>query len=110
MEKPYLIVNDIWIEQKEVIVGATDNQRWDWDINDGKTGADAKTLVFVRLELTETGYVLEKAGFHCSREDSLRALAMSKVERLLDIAWDIYESKWDNIKARDVYFGHELKD
>lgn len=106
--KPHLIINDLQIEQNVITVGATNNQRWKWDTDDGMSGADAKTLVWVTLE-TKNGFTIETAGFFCPEGDPHRSLAMSKVEDLFKIVWEI---KYDNLSqaaAKEKYFGKEIK-
>ena len=101
----HLVINFVLIENDEITVGATDNLRWKWDIEDGMSGADAKTIVWVCLkEETE-----ENASFHCSPGDPVRALAMSRLVEMFDIAWAIKNDKDDMQAARKKYFGMELK-
>lgn len=104
-EQPtHLVINYIWIENNEITVGATDNLRWKWDTEDGMSGGDAKTIVFVVLK-----DYLEKTGFHCLPGDPVRELAMSHLFELFDIAWAIRNDKDDLQTAGDKYFGMELK-
>ena len=51
MMEAFLVINYLVVEKELVLVGATDNQRWDWDTKEGYSGADAKTLVLVTLEV-----------------------------------------------------------
>ncbi|NOQ74918.1 MAG: hypothetical protein GQ574_23085 [Crocinitomix sp.] len=67
----HLMINSIRIEENVLLVGATDNERWRWDIEDGMSGVHAKTIVYVTL--TKSGKTndgrdcfSEEAGFHAS--------------------------------------------
>ena len=106
----HLVINWISIEKQEILIGATDNQRWDWDKEAGMSGVDAKTIVFVTLTDNGKGYaVSEKAGFHCLPGDKTRRLAMSNVFALFDIAWTIKNEDLDLKTARKMFFGEKIK-
>lgn len=88
-------------------MGATDNERWRWDIEDGMSGADAKTIVCVILKDNGKGYATsETAGFHT--DPDTRALAMSHVSELFDIAWDIKNKNMKFEEADIKYFGKQI--
>lgn len=106
----YLVINSITVDEAEICVGATDSERWGWDIADGESGADARTMVWVSLKDNGVGYVVsESVGFFCHREDPLRALAYEGIPDLFDAAWDIRERKLTQQGAREAYFGFEIK-
>ncbi|WP_215226698.1 hypothetical protein [Echinicola shivajiensis] len=68
----HLVVNWINIEDNVILVGATDNERWRWDIEEGMSGVDAKTIVYVTLTDNGKGVsISEEAGFHCSPGDPM---------------------------------------
>lgn len=105
-----LVINLITVDEAEICVGATDSERWGWDIADGESGADARTMVWVTLKDNGVGYVAsESAGFFCHREDPLRKLAYDGIPGLFNIAWDIRERKLTQQEAREAYFGFEIK-
>lgn len=110
MEERYLIINSITADEEEICVGATDNERWAWDVSDGYSGVDARTMVWVTLKDNGPGYVVsESVSFFCHREDPLRAIAYNGISGLFDIAWDIREQKFSEKEARKAYFGFEIK-
>ena len=105
----WLIINMIWVEDKEITVGATDNERWEWEKEDNYSGADAKTSVWVTL--TDNGprrVVSETVGLFCSRGDPLRNLLFTGIQELLDVAWEIKESNLSLVAARERFFGYRL--
>lgn len=108
-QSTHLFINWILVEPKEILVGATDNDRWEWDTKAGDSGADAKTIVYVTI--TEHGKKYapsENAGFHCSPGDPDRPLAMAYIADLFDIAWEIRNQKLDWEEARKRYFGMRI--
>jgi hypothetical protein len=101
-----LVINYIVVEPEEIVVGATDNERWRWDLEDGESGADAKTLVFVTLTENGTGYaVSENAGFHCAPGAPERPLAVAHLQELFEVAWEIRNLGLNQMAARKKYFG-----
>ncbi|OJJ17428.1 hypothetical protein BKI52_26515 [marine bacterium AO1-C] len=112
MMEAFLVINYLVVEKELVLVGATDNQRWDWDIKEGYSGADAKTLVLVTLEgdLNSKYAIQEEAQFHCAPGDPLRKLAMNHLYELFEIAWKIKRGHLDKITARQLYMGFEIRD
>jgi hypothetical protein len=105
----HLIINWIDFGESTITVGATDNQRWKWDTEEGMSGDDAKTIVYVTL--TDNGEGIstsEKAGFHCLPGDPTRKVAMTGVSNLLEIAWSIKNDHLDYDSARKRYFSKEL--
>jgi len=111
MNSEYLIINYIEVEDELVLVGATDNERWNWDKEDGMSGADAKTIVWVTLKgrLESKVAISEEARFHCSPGDPVRKIAMKYVSELFDVAWKIRKEMLSKKAAQEVYFGHEIK-
>jgi len=110
MEERYLIINSITVDDKEICVGATDSERWGWDVSEGYSGADARTMVWIILKDNGPGYVVsESVGFFCHREDPLRAIAYEGIPELFDVAWNIREKKINEKEARKAYFGFEIK-
>ncbi|WP_299767389.1 hypothetical protein [uncultured Dokdonia sp.] len=105
-EITHLVINWITIEDNVVLVGATDDVRWRWDIEEGMSGADTKTIVYVTL--TDNGKGIspsEQAHFHCLPKDPTRAIAMSNIIELFDIAWSIKNKQMSLEEARETYFG-----
>ncbi|HTF02421.1 MAG TPA: hypothetical protein VK826_00285 [Bacteroidia bacterium] len=105
-EITHLVVNGINIEDNVIHVGATDNLRWKWDTEEGMSGTDAKTIVYVTLTDNGKEYsVSERAGFHCSPGDPTRVLAMSNLFELFEIAWIIKNENLEYKNARERFFG-----
>lgn len=107
----HLVINYIIVEEELVLVGATDNERWRWDKEEGMSGVDAKTIVGVTLtgKLNSGLAIKEEADFSCSPGDPTRTLAMSHIEELFSIAWEIKNCALDMNSARKKYFGFEIK-
>jgi hypothetical protein len=104
-----MIIHDIRFDGAEILVGVTDEQRWEWEIKDGASGADAKTLVYVLLTDHGPGHaVSEQVGLHLSRGDPLRSAAIAAIPALLEIAWRIKDKGWNEATARSQLFGEAL--
>jgi hypothetical protein len=110
-ERPitHLILNWFIVEDETILVGATDNERWRWDVEDGYSGADAKSVVFIEMKINEKGQVTsEVAGFHSRPGSPERSVTMSNIEGLFDVAWIIKNEKLDEKAARKRFFGMEI--
>lgn len=106
----WLVVNEVAVEAESVTVGATNRERWEWDRNEGYSGADAKTIISVRLIGRGPGYAVgEEMSLFCARDDPLRPLALQGIGPLLALAWQIREQDLDDDQARAAFFGRELK-
>lgn len=108
-----MIVHDIRIDEedaREIIVGATDLQRWHWELEDGAAhAANAKTLVYVSLiDRGPKWAVTETVGLHVARVDPLRDDALSAIPALLKIAWEIYDAGWSLAEARERCIGGRI--
>lgn len=109
MNDKALIINFIRIDEKEITVGATDYERWQWDIDDGDSGADAKTIICAILKKTESGYIKERIELDSFRADPLRKILFSSADQLLETAWKIHDENLDEEKALDLYFGRDVR-
>lgn len=106
----HLVINWIAINDNSILVGATDNERWQWDTEEGASGADAKTLVTVTLTQQNKGFsTLETANFYCPPGDITRSVVMLYIEELFRIAWAIKNKNLDFTEAHKIYFGKALK-
>lgn len=103
------LVNYILVSEEEILVGATDSERWRWDREEGASGADAKTIVYVTLKGKARAYTSEEAGFHCGPGDPVRYLAMQLMPELFAIAWRIRREGFSEEEARDWYFGRRVQ-
>jgi GrpB-like predicted nucleotidyltransferase (UPF0157 family) len=107
--KRALFVNHIAIDGAEIIIGATDGERWHWEKEDGASGADAKTHLVVLLRERGAGIAAdEEIHLYCHRDDPIRPLALAGVEALAALAWQIKAQKMDEKKARELFFGRIL--
>ncbi|BDS10016.1 hypothetical protein [Aureispira anguillae] len=105
----HLVINWINIEDNVILVGATDNQRWESDIEIGMSGVDSKTIVYVTLTDHGKGIsISEKAEFHCSPGDPTRTLAMSHLIKLYEIAWMIKNKNLDLQTALNSFWGKKI--
>ncbi len=105
----HLIINWIKVEENEIWVGATDNMRWQHDMEIEISGFDAKTIVYVILRddgrrISKT----EEAGFHCLPGDPTRILAMKGLTELFDTAWVIMDENLDYKDAVERFFGQKI--
>lgn len=106
----WLVVNEVAVEAESVTVGATNRERWEWDRKDGYSGADAKTIISVRLIDHGTGCAPgEEMSLFCSRDDPMRPLALQGCGPLLALTWQIREQGMDDDRARTAFFGRELR-
>ena len=109
-EAEHLIINHVIVNEKEIVVGATNSERWRWDKDEGLSGVDARTIVWVTLTDNGPHYVVsETVGLFCTREDPLRPLALSGINALFEIAWKIKDQQLTMQQAREAFFGHELR-
>jgi len=107
--KEYLIINYISFSDDEITIGATDSQRWKWDIEGGFSGADARTMVWVILKDNGSGIVpSESVRFFCDREEPLRLLAYDGIAELFKVAWEIKDLKLTPGEASIKFFGFEI--
>ena len=104
------VVNEVSVDANEVRVGITDEARWNWDIDDGCSGADARTILFVRLFHEGDSQVAtnETVHYFCGRDDPLRADLHLFIPLLFAIAWNIRDGKLSREEARKSYFGVRL--
>jgi hypothetical protein len=105
-----VIIHDIRVDAREIVVGATDLQRWQWELEDGRShAADAKTLVYVSLEDRGAPHaVVETMGLAVDRQDPLRQAAIEVLPALLEAAWEIRDHGWDASQAREHLEGRRL--
>lgn len=106
MKKHHLVINYIWIKDDEITVGVTDSERWAWDIEDGMSGADAKTLMCVILKDNGPHYTkTEMVDISCLNQSEHRALCLRHIDDLSIIARTISEKGLDMRTASATYFG-----
>ncbi len=104
----HLIINWINVEEKEIIVGATDSFRWADERSTGKhSGADAKTHVWVTItENQGRSAPTEEVGLFAGRTEDIYELALSGIPELCEIAWEIKTQGLDMRQAKEKYFGY----
>lgn len=103
----HLLVNYIWIDANSVTVGATDDERWAWEIEDGYNGGDAFSFVQATIADSpdgcapiETVSFLIKPGY-----EPHRTLAERAVGELCAIAWEIKNRGLTADEATERFFG-----
>jgi hypothetical protein len=106
----YLVVNYICVDEHEILVGATDSERWEWDREAGMSGVDARTMVWTTIKNNGKGYAdSENVGLFCNRAETiLRPLALAGIADLFTIAWEIKDQKMTLQEARQKYFGFKI--
>jgi hypothetical protein len=108
--KIHLVINDIRIDQEQILVGATDSERWQWDTENGHSGADSKTLLAVIVGNKNVGYNGESVIIHCDRTETiLRPLVLAGIGDLFEIAWQIQEQKMTFEQADEKFFGLKIE-
>lgn len=113
MEEPFthLIINWIEVDHQMILVGATDNERWNLEKEFGGSGTDAKSSVWVILKENGKGRsVSEEAHFFCFPGDPVRSLAMSRVFDLFETAWNIKNQNMNLDEAREKFFGKIIEE
>lgn len=107
----HLLVNYIWIDAESITVGATDDERWAWELEDGYSGGDAFSFVQATIAdgpdgcaPVETVRFLIKPGY-----EPHRTLAEKAVGPLSAIAWEIKNRGLSLQAARELFFGRELR-
>ena len=110
MDVTHLLVNYIWIDGESVTVGATDNERWSWEQQDGYNGADASSFVQATIREGSDGYApTETVSFFIRPGyEPHRTLAERAVGQLCAIAWEIKNRGLNAEVAGEIFFGREL--
>ncbi|MGI9164108.1 MAG: hypothetical protein ACR2JI_14490, partial [Mycobacterium sp.] len=52
----HLLVNYIYIDAQSITVGATDDERWAWELESGHNGGDAFSFVQATITESSDGY------------------------------------------------------
>ncbi len=112
MSSTHLVINFLIIQNGKLTVGATDNSRWNWEIEDGHSGADAKTIVNYEIDPGGPRWTSsENLVLHCLPGDPIRPLVLQQISKLINVAWEIYnDDDLDQDSANDKYFGVPLLD
>jgi hypothetical protein len=102
----HLLVNYIWIDAEGITVGATDDERWAWEIEDGYSGADAFSFVQATIESPEGSAPIETVRFLIKPGyEPHRTLAERAVGQLCAIAWEIKNRGLTLEAATERFFG-----
>lgn len=102
-------VGDKILIGQEITVGATDSDRWNYEIKAGFRGGDARTSVMVTLKILGGNWApLEAAKFFCSTSDPVRQESVAAVADLFDVAWEIANRNLNEAGARKEFFGRVL--
>lgn len=103
-------MNYIWIDADSITVGATDDERWGWELESGYNGGDAFSFVQATIAESNDGYApaetvrfLIQPGY-----EPHRTLAERAVGPLCAIAWEIKSRGLTLAAARELFFGREL--
>lgn len=94
---------------RRVTVGATDEERWKWEIEAGDSGADASTLVMTSV----TRYARDWADnetyqLHAPPGEPHREECFPAMPYLADIAYRILNENMSEDTAREVFFGVDV--
>ena len=96
-------------EPYRVLVGATDMNRWEWELEDATSAVNATTLVYVCIEDRGQSFApIETCGLHVAREDPLREPAIASISFLFEAAWEIWTSSWTQSEAQRAVYGRKV--
>ena len=110
-----MIIHDIRFTSNEdgsteYLVGATDENRWDWEIDDGQSGHDAATLVWASYTINPQPYAPEaKVGFHNLRDEETKFGCYLAVQPLMEITKALAERKITEEQAHATLFGYSVE-
>lgn len=105
-------INHIIVEDQVVHIGATNEQRWQWELEDGYNGSEAKTLVTFTLDFSgghKNVAPNETVQFFTFPSDHLRKSCYGVVGALAEVVWAIYDAKMDEKEAKFNFFGKHLR-
>ncbi len=92
-----------------IVVGATNIERWRWELEAGRSGAGAKTLVYAELVVSNERWApVETAGLHVARQDPTRPAAIAAIPVLFELAWEIRDRDWSEDAACEAFYGRRL--
>lgn len=103
-------IHHIHIDDHQVSIGATTEERWGWELEGGRSSAvDATDLVWVALTRGRPGMAItETIGLFPGRGTPERAAALQAIPALLDAAWNVIDGSWDATAAHEILYGREL--
>lgn len=106
----YLLVNYIWIDAESITVGATDDERWGWELESGYNGGDAFSFVQATITESTEGYAPAETVTFLVRPgyEPHRTLAERAVGPLCAIAWEIKNRGLTSAAASEIFFGRVL--
>lgn len=105
----HLLVNYIWIDADSITVGATDDERWGWELEDGCNGGDAFSFVQATISSPEGSAPIETVSFLIKPGyEPHRTLAERAVGQLCAIAWEIKNRGLTSAAASQLFFGTVL--
>ena len=106
----YLLVNYIWIDADSITVGATDDERWTWELESGYNGGDAFSFVQAMITESRDGYAPTETVTFLIRPgyEPHRTLAERAVGQLCAIAWEIKNRGLTAAAASELFFGQKL--
>ena len=110
MTVTHLIINYISFDNGTITVGATDNERWEDELQEGYNGADAFSFLQARIVESNNGYAPQEFIEFLIRPEyePHRTIAENSVKLISRIAWDIKNKHLTQEQARDLYFGKRL--
>jgi hypothetical protein len=104
-----LIVNWIEIENGLVRLGATDDRRWRWSIEDGGAGGDATSHVLVSLVEPGGAFALEETvQLFCAPDLPERSLVLAQLADLTALAHLVHRLRLLDEEARSRLFGLDV--
>ena len=106
-----MLIHYILVTEQEIHLGATTEERWRWELEQGAPSAvNATDLIWVTLQRGRPGIaVTETIGLFPGRGTAERAAALQILGPLLDAAWRVVDEGWDAGAAHEHLYGLGLK-
>jgi hypothetical protein len=110
MTVTHLIINYISFDNGSITVGATDNERWVDELEEGYNGGDAFSFIQAKIIERNNGYAPQELIEFLIRPEyePHRTIAENSVKLISRIAWDIKNRNLSQKQAIDLYFGKRL--
>ncbi|MCB9592659.1 MAG: hypothetical protein H6719_07995 [Sandaracinaceae bacterium] len=106
-----LRIHHVRLDPDEVHLGATTEERWAWELEDGAASAvNATDLVWVTITRPPPGRAsAETIGLFPGRGSPEREAALAAIPALLEAAWRVLDGGWDAGRAHDELYGLVLE-
>ena len=106
----HLIINYISFDNGSITDAATDNERWEDELQEGYNGAEAFSFLQAKITESNNGYAPQEfiEFLICPEYEPHRTIAENSVKLILRNAWDLKNRHLTQKQASDLYFGKRL--